>query len=61
MLGTKRGMRSTLFASACNLGGKTSTNPGLDEEAKKWRLEFGRNEAEKIENRVWAAMPAMSI
>ncbi|MCJ1366812.1 hypothetical protein MMC16_005942 [Acarospora aff. strigata] len=57
MPGTERRMRSTISASAGIVQGKTSTNLDIVEEAKKWRLEFGEEEGEKIEKWVRAAMP----
>ena len=57
MQGPERRMRSTLSASEGIIEGKTSTNLNIDEEAKKWRAEFGEEEGEKIEKWVRAAMP----
>jgi hypothetical protein len=54
---TERRMRLTLSASAGIVEGKISINFDIDEEAKKWRLEFGEEEGEKIEKWVRAAMP----
>ncbi|MCJ1305305.1 hypothetical protein MMC08_008119 [Hypocenomyce scalaris] len=56
MRGFERRMRSTISASAGIVEGKTSTNLDIDEEAKKWRVEFGVEEGEKIEKWVRAAM-----
>jgi hypothetical protein len=48
---------SSLHASAGILEGKTSNNIDIDEEAKKWRIEFGEEEGDKIEKWARAAMP----
>ena len=50
-------MRSTLSASTGVLREKASSNLEIDTEAKKWRVEFGDREGEKIERLVRAAMP----
>jgi len=57
MPGRERRMRSTMSASTGIMEGKTSINLDVDDEARKWRLEFGEEEGEKIEKWVRAAMP----
>jgi hypothetical protein len=56
MRGPERRMRSTISASAGIVEGKTSTDLDIDEEMKKWRVEFGEEEGEKIEKWVRAAI-----
>lgn len=53
----EKAMRSTIAASAGIVEGKTSVNVDIDEEAKKWRSEFGNEDGEKMEKWVRAAMP----
>lgn len=53
----ERRMRSTISASAGIVEGKTSAALEIDEEARKWKVEFGEEEGEKIEKWVRAAMP----
>jgi hypothetical protein len=50
-------MLSSLNASAGILEGKTSTNISIEDEAAKWRAEFGKEEGSKIEKWVRAALP----
>lgn len=57
MVAPERRMLSTLSASAGIVEGKTSTNLDIDEEAKKWRAEFGEEEGAKMEKWVRAAIP----
>jgi len=57
MHGTERRMRSTMSASTGIVDGKTSIDLDVNVEAKKWRLEFGEDEGQKIEKWVRAAMP----
>lgn len=57
MQGSERRMRLTISASAAIIKGITSTDLDIDEEAKKWRVEFGEEEGEKIEKWVRAVMP----
>ncbi|KAF2810312.1 uncharacterized protein BDZ99DRAFT_570901 [Mytilinidion resinicola] len=52
-----RRMTSTLDASTAIVSGKTSIGLDIDEEAKKWKVEFGEEEGERIERLVRAAMP----
>lgn len=52
-----RRMTSTLDASTTIVPGKTATRLNIDEEAKKWRVEFGMEEGDRIEVLVRAAMP----
>ena len=53
----QRRMRSTLSASAGVMKEKTSGAVDISAEARKWKVEFGETEAEKIEGWVTAAMP----
>ncbi|OCL01739.1 hypothetical protein AOQ84DRAFT_350244 [Glonium stellatum] len=50
-------MRSTLIASTGIVEGKTAANLNLDEEARKWRIEFGEDMGGKVEGWVREAMP----
>ncbi len=50
-------MKSTILGSAGIVEGKTSTGLEIDEEARKWRVEFGEEKGAKIEKWVRAAMP----
>lgn len=52
-----RRMTSTLDASTSIVPGKTSAGLDIDEEAKKWKVEFGIEEGERIEGLVRTAMP----
>jgi hypothetical protein len=52
----ERKMLSTISSSARIVEGKTSKGLVLDDEAKKWKLEFGEEEAGKIEKWVRNAM-----
>lgn len=53
----KRRMLSTLSESTGIVKGKTSAGLDIKEEAKKWKLEFGNQEGQRIETCVRAAMP----
>jgi hypothetical protein len=50
-------MRSTIAASAGIVKDKTSIGLDIAEEAAKWKIEFGEQEGQRIENWVRAAMP----
>ncbi|KAH8682788.1 hypothetical protein BGZ60DRAFT_398738 [Tricladium varicosporioides] len=49
-------MKSTIIASSGIVEGKTAQNINIEEEAKKWKVEFGEEEGEKIERWVRAAL-----
>jgi len=53
----ERRMRSTLSASTGIIDGKTSTDLEIDEEAKKWRVEFGDEQGLNMQKWVRLAMP----
>ena len=53
----ERRMRSTLSASTGIVSGKTSADLDIGEEARKWRIEFGQEEGDKMERWVRAALP----
>ena len=50
-------MASTISSSAGIVEGKTSKGLVLDEEGRKWKVEFGEEEGSKIEKWVRDAMP----
>ena len=52
-----RRMLSTPIASTGIMKEKLSSNISIDEEAKKWKEEFGQAEGEELEKFVRAAMP----
>ena len=52
-----RRMLSTLTASFGIMVKKTSSNVDVEEEAKKWRVEFGEEIGGHMERWVRAAMP----
>ncbi|KAE9367517.1 hypothetical protein N431DRAFT_561474 [Stipitochalara longipes BDJ] len=57
MWDVERRMLSTISASAGIVEGKTSKGLDVDEETKKWKVEFGEVEGTRIEKWVRDAMP----
>ncbi|KAJ9263421.1 hypothetical protein DTO212C5_7606 [Paecilomyces variotii] len=53
----ERRMRDTLLASSQIIPGKVSTGLNIDDEAKKWRQDFGEAQAAELERYVKASLP----
>ena len=53
----ERRMRSTLLASSGVLTDKAQANLDIDAEVKKWAVEFGEKDSQRLERWVRAAMP----
>lgn len=50
-------MKSTIMASSGIVEGKSAQYIDIDQEAQKWKVEFGVDEGKKMEGWVRAAMP----